>query len=172
MYNQNKRQQAIDKYEDDPLAGFSSLTSAVIDSSSIIYLSKCGFLHLAARHIRLHTPSVVIKETGIEEPYFEIHNPETGSAIITADEQVVELAKKLNIAVISEDKKVLINTSGAGLSYYNALMILNFLLYKKEITVKSYQKLYTTLISVARYSKFVLSYGEMVKQKITNKNSG
>lgn len=172
MNNQNRRPQIVENCDSDPLAGFASLTSAVIDSSSIIYLSKSSFLHLAARHIRLHTPLVVIKETGVEEPFFEIHAPETDSAMLTADEQVVDLARKLNIPVISEDKKVLRNASGTGLSYYNALMILNFLLYKMEVTVNNYQKIYAALISVARYSKFVLSYGEMVRQKITNKNSG
>jgi hypothetical protein len=163
MDNQNKRQKKVDN---DPLAGFASLTSAVIDSSSIIYLSKSSFLHLATRHIRLHTPLIVLKETGIDEPFFEIHDPETDSAMLTADKQVVELARKLNLPVISEDKKVLKNASGAGLSYYNALMILNFLLYKKEVTIDNYQKHYTTLISVARYSKFVIGYGEMVTKKI------
>lgn len=172
MDNQNKKRQIVENRDRDPLAAFVSLTSAVIDSSSIIYLSKSSFLHLAARHIRLHTPLIVIKETGIDEPFFEIHDPEIDSALLTADKQVVELSRKLNIPVISEDKKVLKKASVAGLSYYNALMILNFLLYQKEVTVNNYQKLYTALISVARYSKFVLTYSEMVKKKIESKNSG
>jgi hypothetical protein len=150
----------------DSISGLVALSSAVIDASSIIYMHKSSFLHLAAKHIRLHTPDAAIKETGILESFFEIAAPGADTVALSADEQVIELAVRLKIPVISEDKKVLRSVAGTGLSYYNALMILNFLLYKKEITMYHYDKLHAALISVARYSKFVLSYGEMVKKKI------
>ncbi|HEX2957108.1 MAG TPA: hypothetical protein VHO70_09755 [Chitinispirillaceae bacterium] len=154
--------------QDDSFFGFEVLSSAVVDSSSIIYMQKIGILNLTADCIKLHMPEIVSEETGIEHQKITIHYQNRGIRLPSADKQVVQLAVDLEIPVISEDKKVLKWGSKEGLSYYNTLMLLNYLLYKKKVTVNQYNSFYRELLPIARYSAFVLSYGEIVKKKITD----
>jgi hypothetical protein len=153
----------------DLLSGFQTLKSAVIDSSSIIYMHKCDFLFQVAQLIPLHAPLIVIKEIGISGLQIITYDVEVGGSLIPADKQVVQLAARLKIPVISEDKKVLMEASKNDLPYYNSLMVLNFLLFKKKIVLEQYDQYHCKLLSVARYSAFVLSYGEKVKISIMEK---
>jgi hypothetical protein len=157
------------KAQDISISGFDLLHAAVIDSSSIIYLHKINLLDLAADNIELHTPEIVINETGLRNPDIIVHLPETDSSMLSADQQVVYFAVKKNLPVISEDKKVLSEASKASIPYYNTLMILNYLLYKKRIIPDQYDHFHKELLSVSRYSPFVLAYGEIVKDKVIEK---
>lgn len=154
----------------DPISGFKNLDSAVIDASSIIYMKKAGFMDIAAKNIHLHVPRIIIVEAKYADFSFTEHELE-GFNESSADMQCVLLAHKLMVPVISEDKKVLRQTSLRNLPYYNSLMILNFLLFKKIITPEKFDKLLSGLLLVARYSPFVLSYGESVRKNILSKNS-
>lgn len=156
--------------ENDPLSGFKELHSAVIDTSSVIYMQKAGFLDLAAKNINLHVPRIIIAEAKYSDLPATEHELEEFKKH-PADIQCVLLAERLKVPVISEDKKVLRQTSLRNLPYYNSLMILNFLLFKKIITLETLDNLLSRLSSIARYSSFVLSYGESVRKTILN-NSG
>jgi hypothetical protein len=155
--------------EVDLLSGFKTLTSAVVDSSSIIYMYKCGFLDIATQSISLHTPKIVIEEIGISGLPLIVHNSIADGQMVTADKQVVQLAVDLKLPVISEDKKVLMDVAKYKLPYYNSLMVLNFLLFLKKIVLEQYDQYHCKLLSVARYSAFVLTYGENVKKCIMEK---
>lgn len=151
---------------DVSISGFEKLHSAVIDSSSIIYLEKINLLDTAADSIELHTPEIVIKETGLMRPDIIVHLPDEKCCMLPADRQIVHFAVIKKIPVISEDRKVLSGASNASLPYYNTLMMLNYFLYKKTIASDQYDFFYKELLSAARYSSMVLSYGEVVKKKV------
>lgn len=155
-----------DNINNDPLIGFKSLYSAVIDASSIIYMHKSDFFMLAAKYVQLHSPREAIIETGlIGLPVVE-HELDLSSHNESTDNKLIQLAVKLKIPVISEDKKVLKMASKKGLPYFNSLMVLCYLLYKGYIKETAFEKHYQILLSVCRYSSFVIEYGNMIKRKI------
>lgn len=129
---------------------FKILDRAIIDTSSLIYLSKTDLLDETAKTLQLMTVKGVVKEIG---PLFylkniEIINLEKKKDTVNADRQVVEAAKHLKIPVISEDKKVLMSAKKANLPYFNSLMILNFLIYKGVILEETEENFFKALKSV------------------------
>lgn len=149
----------------DLLAGFEHLSTAVIDASSLIYMKKADFLDLTLAHIQMHSTDTVYNQTGLPPLPVILHNYEMHQSY-SADQQLVYLAQSLQIPVISEDKWILKKTAGLGLPYYNTLMILNFLLYKKHIDELNFTLRMQTILSIARYSQTVVRYGAMVTEQI------
>ncbi len=149
----------------DLLAGFEHLSTAVIDASSLIYMKKADFLDLTLAHIQMHSTDTVYNQTGLPPLPVILHNYEMHQSY-SADQQLVYLAQSLQIPVISEDKWILKKTAGLGLPYYNTLMILNFLLYKKHIDKLNFTLRMQTILSIARYSQTVVRYGAMVTEQI------
>ncbi len=147
----------------DPIPGFATLNAAVIDASSIIYMHKAGFLHRAAGAVTLHSPRSVIDETGLTDCAIQAHPADIH---LVPDRQLIALAHTLTLPVISEDKGVLMVAAGRGFAFYNALMILNMLLYRKAVDEKAFYELRNRLLSCARYGEAVVAYGETVTQKI------
>lgn len=155
-----------DKINNDPLIGFESLYSAVIDASSIIYMHKSDIFMLTAKYVQLHSPREAIIETGLIGLSVVEHESDLSSQNESTDNKIILLAVKLKIPVISEDKKVLTMASKKGLPYFNSLMVLCFLLYREYIDENVFDQHFKMLLSVSRYSSFVIEYGEMVKRRI------
>ena len=151
---------------EDPLPGFESLQIAVIDASSLIYMQKAGFLEAASEHIRLHAPLCVVAEAGFADVPVVGHAPDHVQSQDRADQQLLSLGERLQVPVISEDKKILQSASRKGLPYYNALMVLNFLLFKRCIALDAFNSYRNDLLSIARYSESVIAYGEAVTERI------
>lgn len=141
------------------LSQFSTLTSAVIDSSSLIYLTKINAYNHVASTITLYTVQSVLSECSA--PFLNLHviNPNT---IESTDNQVFQLAKTKGLPVISDDYTILNKTSKAGLPYFNTLMVITYLLYIKEISEDYCTDLLFSLKKIARYNDFVWKYGESV----------
>jgi hypothetical protein len=150
--------------KNNPLSVFKSLNAAVIDASSIIYMMKAGFFDLVAHCVQFHAPESCLKETGFSDL------PITGHSIdipgITADQQLLMLAQSLQLPVVSEDRKVLITASRNGITFYNSLMMLNFLLYKKSIEKEMFTFFLKQLTAFARYSEEVFLFGKEVTRII------
>lgn len=158
----------INKLPENFFTEFESLRSAVIDASSIIYMQKAGFLPTAMKYIQMHAPQDVINETGFACLSMIQHKVDS---CITADQKVVFLAQKLLVPVISEDKAVLNNAFHKNLQYYNSIMVLNYLLYKRFVTKEDFDIYKNKMLEFARYSKFVVSYAETVTNEIIVKKT-
>lgn len=138
---------------------FEVLEEVLIDACSIIYMHKAGFLSTLALELRLSTIDEVISEIGIEVPYIHVRmSPEEYGS---TDTKLLSLAVIERLPIISEDKGVLIAAQQHGLSYYNALMALNFLYYREAISEEEYEYYVHQLKSIARYSDFVYTYAEI-----------
>ena len=154
----------ITRHERQSSFGFKSLKAAVIDASSIIYMVKSGFFDLLTRDIQLHAPESCLKETGFSGLPIIVH--QISSSVPTADQQLLILAQSLQLPLVSEDRKVLLKASRNGITFYNSLMMLNFLLYNKSIGKKMFSVFLKQLTAFARYSKEVLLFGNEVTRMI------
>lgn len=134
-----------------------SLKKAVIDSSSIIYMEKSGFLHLVIQHLELHSPDIVQEEINMD-----IDIAWHKSEILITDEAVLALAQQMAIPVISDDKKMLMKYIQSNQQAYNSLMLLHWLFLKKHISLTEHLNFLNTLIPIARYSPSVVEYGNQV----------
>jgi hypothetical protein len=147
---------------------FKILDSAVIDTSSLIYLSKIDLLDETASILNLMTVQDVVKEVSL--PCYlknvEIVNFEKKKKAVDTDQQLVKTAEHLNIPVISEDKKVLMSAKKICLPYFNTLMMINFLFFKNVISEKRAEELFKSLKNVSYYSDEVWDYGRMIYQYI------
>ena len=149
---------------------FETLDRAIIDTSSVIYLSTIDLLKATTKNLHLITVAGVVKETGEDALFKNIEIVDIFSktdARTDTDQCVVNMAVHLKIPVISEDKKVLMNAKRAGLAYFNSLMILNFLLYKGVIQKDFYGKSLHRLKQSAHYSEDVYRFGKTVYEWIS-----
>jgi hypothetical protein len=71
--------------------------------------------------------------------------------------------------VISEDKKILMHMKREGIPYFNALMMLNFLLLEERLDLEEHSMYFRRLVQFARYSPEVLEYGKMIYTAIVNR---
>ena len=127
-------------------------------------MKKCGFLEETAQVLTLHTSSDVIRETGFSN--LPVIRNEKPTRALTTDRHLVLLAQHLKMPIISEDKKLLLNAGRHGMEYYNALMVLNFLLFKRTVDSERFYRLQSALFSVARYNETVKAYGEAVTRQV------
>jgi len=72
----------------------------------------------------------------------------------------------LDHPVISEDKKILMAMKRAGRPFFNSLMMLNFLLYRRRIQNQHYIQYHLALKKFARYSDDIWAYGAAVNAAI------
>jgi hypothetical protein len=144
----------------------SSLSSAIIDTSSLIYLSKINCLTLLAGSCKLFTIPDVVKEYGGLIGDIEIVNAPPYKMI--TDQKLVRICIANKLPVISEDKKLLLDAQKKNIPYYNTLMVLNFLLLKNKINREEYAVLLEKLKTVARYGKDVWRFGAEVNKVISN----
>ena len=148
----------------ETLSQFNRLDKALIDASSIIYAEKADFLELLASSVQLFSIPEILAETG----------PVTGrikalackEASSSNDEKLVSCALHYELPVISEDKKILAAMKRARRPFFNALMMLNFLLYHQKIQDPQYFQYHRALKKFARYSDDIWQYGAQIHTAI------
>jgi hypothetical protein len=145
------------------LSQFAKLKNTCIDSSSIIYLEKINLLNLVSNNLNLFTVPEVINEINSKRNKISILNCLTGE---NTDDKLINLSKQEQYPIISEDKYILKKAHKNEIVYFNTIMIVCFLLYKKIITKKEYAALSQKLKKIAFYSDFIWNYSEQVKQAV------
>ena len=145
------------------------LSQAMIDTSSLIYLQEIDLLSLTGQWIKLWTVPGVINEFGNEVHEYRVHLVDVenlaGSSADT-DQMLCLTADKLCLPIISEDRQILMRAGKLNLSYFNTLMVLNFLLYKNALNLLEYQTAMDKLRDTARYSDEIYEFGARVFAEI------
>jgi rRNA-processing protein FCF1 len=154
----------FDKPPQEVLAQFKQLRKAMIDTSSIIYARKAGFFRILQANIELITIPEIKAEAGDDADGIETMHCKATSE--TVDQKLVDCALQNNLAVISEDKKILSKLKQTHLPYFNVLMMLNFLSYLEAIDGDQYSHYYTALRKIAWYSPKIWYYGSSVRSAI------
>ena len=143
------------------LRALGRLKKALIDTSSIIYVQKAGYLDALAGTIQLYTiPEVISESKAHPAGVTLIHSSESPS--LSVDQKLVACALENKLAMISEDKRILSAMGRAQAPYYNSLMMLNFLLLSQKIDDDGYRRYHCALETIARYSEAVWEYGRHV----------
>lgn len=162
---------------DTVIEAFDRLEAAVIDTSSIILTEKAGFLSLLAGSVCLHTIPAVAAEYAARGAVLPagislMDLPHEGSLNagplpvptagigVPADSGVLAAARRKKLPLISEDRKLLLRADTAGLVYYNALVMIEFLLYRKALSPAACEDRRAALTAAARYSPRVLAWAE------------
>jgi hypothetical protein len=148
------------------LKQFGELNKAVIDSSSIIYMERAGFLDYVTSLLEIYAPAPVMDETGFKDEKIKVI-PGTDNKSVAVDSLVVNCAYDMGAAVISDDRGVLKKSEVLGLNYFNSLMMLCLLLLRGAIDPDDYTLFYNRLKSFARYSGFVYEFGDAVMREIS-----
>lgn len=157
---------------DSVLDQFQVLDQALIDTASLIYLSKINLLSTCSQTMRLLTIPEVAAEFGSPRELKVVEIIESKNKIkdpADTDQRLLRAADFLRLPVISEDKKVLMGAKRLGLPFFNTLMIMNFLLFKKAVDDKTYQTALEILKKKAYYNAFVFDYGNRVYSLLINK---
>ena len=148
------------------LSQFQTLSRALIDASSIIYMHKAGFLTILADTVSLYSPREIVAETGFND--LNIRPVASTSKPLSNDQKLITAALKLRWPVISEDGNILLHMRRAELPYFNTLMMLNFLLYRKRIDPKSHAMYFERLKQYARYSPYVWEFSKNICNAIVD----
>ena len=138
------------------------LKAAIIDASSIIYITKSGFFHELSGAIRLSTIPAVVNE--VQMPGLEIQVVDSDGTEPDTDRQLVAAAVSMRSPVISEDRAILLSCRKRGIEFYNAYMMLILLRLRRLIEEHAFRQLRPRLIDVAYYGKPVLDYAEAISE--------
>ncbi len=156
----------------EDLHKLNELKSAVIDSSSLIYLQKLGLLNLASDAIQLYAPLAVLNETKLDtEQIQKIDYPL--NEFSSADDQVWAAAVQMHCPLISDDKKILQQARGAGADYFNTLMIVLLLFLRGYLSKQDTERKMQLLERIAWYDDWIWEYGRRVFEAVElmrNKN--
>ena len=150
------------------LGAFERLKKALIDTSSIIYLQKADYFDALAGTIQLYSIPEVISEFKTHVAGVTLIHPSESPSSST-DQKLIACALENELAMISEDKHILRAMRRARAPYYNALMMLNFLLFSKKIDDDGYRRNFCALENIARYSEAVWKFGRHVYAAIKEK---
>jgi hypothetical protein len=143
---------------------FDHLKRALIDASSIIYSDRAGFLNIVACEIKLFSIKEILAEAG---PASDSINPLIHRATSTSnDQKLISFGLECGFPVISDDKKILLAMKRARRPFFNSLMMLNFLLYRRRLNNQQYARHLAALERFARYSDEVWEYGARIKTAI------
>jgi hypothetical protein len=134
------------------------LKTAVIDSSSIIYLDKSGFLGHVAGAVKLITIPQVVAETGMANLPARVVDPPSCGGETETDRLLFATAAGLKKAMLSEDRAILLKCRAEGIEYYNAYNMLVMLLMRRLIGDREFHLYEAKLLEVAHYGKFVKDY--------------
>ena len=156
-----------DSHQGIAFSGFDHLHSALIDTSSVIYITKAGYFLDLAQTIKLYTIPEVIGELGTPEPSIEVLT--SSEECTTTDQKLLHCAIKKNKPVISEDSRILKMMKLRGITYYNALSILIFLHYRDILSIDEFMEKKRALEKIARYSPWVWRYGEVLLSAVRNR---
>lgn len=142
------------------LTQFVSLQKAFIDASSIIYARKAGFFDVLQAALPLCTIPAILEEAGIDAGKIEI--VQCTQPALTNDARLVVCAIERQLPLISEDKHILMQMKRANLPHYNALMMLNWLVFNGDIDQEDYARYHSKLRGIARYSDQIWEYGAKI----------
>lgn len=149
-------------------AQFRRFDQALIDASSIIYIHKSEFLPELAEMLTLFTIPEIVIETGYGNlPVHLIRKKMDGN---TTDQRFIFCAKWKRIPVISEDKKILLEIKKNEIPYFNALMMLNFLLFGGRINKERHSFYFKKLREIAWYSDKIYEFSKAVFKAIDEKS--
>ena len=148
------------------LSQFAGLRKALIDASSIIYMERAGFFASLAAAITLVSPEEVLAETGFET--MTVHAITNSPQAVSNDDKLVFCALTQKLPVISEDRKVLMRLDQEKVPYFNALMMLNYLLFRGDISCERHSDFYERLRGCSWYSESVLAFSKGVYRSIIN----
>ena len=148
----------------ETLVRFDHLKEALIDASSIIYTDRAKFLPILTSTIKLFTIREILSETGPVS--YNIKLLSHRDRISPTDLKLIACAQHRGLPIISEDKKILMAMKRANRPYYNSLMMLNFLLYRRCIDVQQYDRYRQALQKFARYSEDVWNHGAKIQSAI------
>lgn len=155
----------------DVVSRLESLRAAGIDASSIIYLLKAGILGYLAVEVELHTVAPVMRETGWRGLPVSVDAYEPDScAPVTPDDQLLSFTVANRLPLISEDRKLLHRAEAAGLTYYNALLMLDLLVLRGRFSEEEYRTYRERLVSIGRYGADVLSTENTVARAVFAKS--
>jgi hypothetical protein len=146
------------------------LQEAYCDSSSVIYLQKIGCWNILSQTITLYTIPVVLTELGYKPVRIRVDAVENieDRNTATTDDALVAAAVRRKLALVSEDKYILKKAQQYHLPFYNTLMMLNFLLYKRVISSEKYTAFCEVLHSFAWYSPPIWEYSRQLYLEICN----
>jgi hypothetical protein len=129
-------------------------------------MHKAGFFTELANTLKLYSPPEIIAETGFND--LNISSLAFTSNSLSNDQKLITAALELRWPLISEDKNILLHMRRAELPYFNSLMMLNFLLFKKRIALKSHAMYLERLKQRARYSPHVWEFGKDIYNAIAH----
>jgi hypothetical protein len=168
--------------------GFGELDRVCIDASSLIYLLRAGALGFLAQEATLHTTAEVADETGW--PRLPVHIVDSAASMSAGstraaatrdkgrgpspslrklsenDEGLLHVALELGIPLVSEDKTLLHAAAACGLSYYNALMMIVFLVTRGRFGLEEYPVYRSRLLEFAHYSETVVRTADRIVGEI------
>lgn len=127
-------------------------------------MNKAGYLDELASAVDLVSPPEILAETGFGR--LKIEAASGGEDVGTNDHKLIQCALAHRLPVISEDRKILMTMDREGIPYFNALMMLNFLLFNKRIGKKDHSLYFDRLKKQARYSSQILEFGKKVYDTI------
>ncbi|MFP4383308.1 MAG: hypothetical protein ACLFSE_04635 [Spirochaetia bacterium] len=151
---------------------FTGIGRCAADASSIIYMLKAGFLGFAGVEVDLFTVPEIFNEVGWPELPLTVVTLENAPEGESNDYLLLRLAEENSLAVLSEDKKLLLEAEKRGLKYYNSLMLLIFLRYRDRIIDDDYRELRERLLLTARYSRDVIEYADTIYTRLIPPVSG
>jgi len=155
-----------DRTRHQVLSQFRTLSRALIDASSIIYMHKAGFFTELAKTVSLYSPAEIVAETGYNDLY--IRPVACISNSLSNDQKLITTALKLRWPVISEDRNILVHMQRVKLPCFNTLMMLNFLLFRKRIDLRSHAMYIERLKQYAWYSTHVWEFGKNIYNTIAD----
>ncbi len=138
-------------------AQFRTLREALIDASSLIYLSGLNLLERVSDEVNLFTLPEMLAEARIDDKITATINSPGGA--MSNDQKLIACAKKHRLPVISDDKSILLSMKRYRLPYFNSLMMINFLYYRKRISASESKHYFRQLEHIAWYGDDVWQYG-------------
>ena len=154
---------------DHVLRTLGHLKKALIDTSSILYMQKAGYFDELGRAIQLYSIPEVVSEIKSQVSRLTlIRMPELQSSFST-DRKLIACALENKLTMISEDKRILTAMRHAKAPYYNALMMLNYLLMTHRIEDNGYRCYFSELKKIARYDEAVWKYGGQIYTAVKSK---
>jgi hypothetical protein len=143
---------------------FQRLDAGIIDASSIIYASKVGVLPCLSRTIRLFSTPEAIAEAG--EDALGVSRLDCHAPLVSNDSKLIVCASRFEFAIISEDRQILAAARREGISHFNTLMMLNFLLFVEALDARTYGHYLEKLKQIAWYSPEIWKFGEDIRAAI------
>jgi hypothetical protein len=143
------------------------VSAAAVDASSIIYMLKVGMLDRLSFVVDLVTPAEVAAETGWPRlPLRTVPGASlrAGEALNGArpDDLLLALAGERGIALVSEDRELLMRAEERGIPYFNSLMMLILLADRGRCAMEEYLVFRRRLEDIGHYSAWVRSFADKV----------